>query len=88
MYLFEHWLRNPADIIVTEHATFRVSCRSTGVNECAALARLLAQSFLNNNLVFDIFAKFQEIIPKVNSTVLDVGIDFFFSPKNKGLNSW
>ena len=62
-----HAKRFPSQVVVTNHAAFRISGRSTRVNEVGAHSRFLFGHFSMDDLIFDILTNTHEVSPKEES---------------------
>ena len=54
----------PGQIVMTQHAAFRIARRATRIDEAAGLARLLACHFSQDDLVLDALGGGKEVFPE------------------------
>lgn len=70
---------------MTKHASFGLASGTTCVNEDAALTWLLSETLLNNDIVWDVLSKLQEVFPLVNAVIRQIGGKFLLAVDDEGL---
>jgi hypothetical protein len=71
---------------MTEHASLRVACGSTGVDKAHAFSWFLFLHLFKNDLLLDIFAQCEKILPGIESFVLEISGELIESVDNNCLD--
>ena len=59
----KHTLELPSQIVVAEHAAFRIARRSTSVDQAAALSWLLLGDLTQDKIIAKSLSKLQKVFP-------------------------